>query len=911
MVALAASVGLFASENITLSTGATLEIFQADASKANGCAIIACPGGGYAYRADEKEGSDWTSFMNERGYTLAVLKYRLPGGNHAWPLADGRAALKYLRDNAASLKLDPTHVGVMGFSAGGHLASTIATHTAGAERPAFQMLFYPVITMESGKTHQGSIDELLGTNPSEELVQEYSNQLHVDANAPIAYITYSDNDGTVPPLTNGKAYYDALVAKSVPVTLKTYTTGGHGWSPGDKLGESLKAEMQAHVSNWLEELVTRLGTPSVPEGTVIANANIDFSNAIADGVVAGETNSMTVGVGEISDGWLKLYDGTSAVTIPVDQRAGNRDVVTVSFKMAWGNKNNMGSGFRMKDSGGTDIGSFQFARWDGSGTNSNTFGIDNISSYMGSAWNNAPIRERYTQFVIAVDYAKGIITTNVSCTNPSAGKVFEVALANLNPVASIEFFGYGVGGNQDRASVIDDVKVTTTVGDYSATLYSYTINYKAGSDIVKTVSGTTTAGDEISLDTYLWKDAVKYKKVAGEPASLMVQAGDNTLDVAVAEAPMYSYQVKSSGNFVLVSGSYYEQESVTVAYKAFYLDGTDLYAVDKTGGQYRTTFTLDADEKEVVLNATKRAENVWYYSEGEDIAGATATSAGNNMLIRSSNAQCAYAENDVPLITLPAGTYSATTVLYANNSGGVTVKFKYDTDYDDAVTGASNWAEKTYDFTLTTPTEILWLASGDTKNGLDLIYISGTPEDQQLTIGTAGWATLYTPAALDFSAVEGLTAFTATVEGNTVALTTVETVPANTGVVLKGNAGTYSIPVIATSKTAKGDLTGNVLAATPFDAEPDFTFYALGIAGEDVQFRPVTSGAIAAGKAYLKVAKSTDVKAFNVVWKDADGIDSLNSTAMNERGLFSLSGQRLGKAGKGINIVNGKKVAVK
>lgn len=256
---------LFASETITLSTGATLEIFQADVDNANGCAIIACPGGGYAYRADAKEGTDWAPFMNERGYTLAVLKYRLPGGNHSWPLADGRAALKYLRDNASSLHLDPAHVGVMGCSAGGHLASTIATHTEGEERPAFQILFYPVITMNPGDTHQGSIDELLGANPSAELIQEYSNQLHVDANAPRAYITYSTNDGTVAPATNGKAYYDALVAKNVPVTLKTYSTGGHGWSPGDKLGETLKAEMQAHFSNWLHDLESALGIAEIPE----------------------------------------------------------------------------------------------------------------------------------------------------------------------------------------------------------------------------------------------------------------------------------------------------------------------------------------------------------------------------------------------------------------------------------------------------------------------------------------------------------------------------------------------------------------------------------------------------------------------------------------------------------------------
>lgn len=722
---LTSAVYLIASEAVTLSTGATLEVFQASADKANGCAIIACPGGGYAYSADDKEGTDWADFMNDLGYTYAVLKYRLPGGNHAWPLTDGRAALKYLRDNAATLNIDPTHVGVMGCSAGGHLASTIATHTSGSERPAFQILFYPVITMVAGETHQGSIDELLGANPSDELVQEYSNQLHVDANAPRAYITYSENDGTVVPATNGYAYYQALVAQGIPVTLKTYATGGHGWSPGgDKLGAANTAEMQAHFSNWLNELAGILGAPEIPVGTTTTNASIDFSNAITDGLVAGATNSMTVGAGAIADGWLRLYDGTSTVTIPAEERAGTRDVVQVSFKMAWGNKNNMGSGFRIKDSGGTEIGSFQFARWDGNGSNSNTFGIENISSYMGAHYQNAPIVARYTQFTITVDYATKKITTSVACTNPSAGKTFEVQLTNMNPVASLEFFGYGVGGNTDRASALDDVKVTTTAGDYTVTLYDYTINYKFGDEIVKTVSSSSVAGEEIELDTYMWKDGVKYKRADDQPSSLTIQAGENTLDVQVTEAPKFNYQVQSTLGAVLVSGSYYEQESVTVPYRAFYLDGTDLYEVASSNKQYNTSFTLDTDNKVVTLNASLKASDVIYYSEGEDITGATATSAGNNMVIRSSNAQCGYATTTLDLVTLPAGNYTATTVLYSNNSAGVTLSFKYDTNYDDVVTGASNWAVKTHDFTLTAPTTIQWLASGDSKNGLDLIYIS-------------------------------------------------------------------------------------------------------------------------------------------------------------------------------------------
>lgn len=914
MALLTSAVCLLASESITLSTGATLEIFQADADKANGCAIIACPGGGYAYRADENEGTAWADYMNERGFTYAVLKYICPPSSPSGPLTDGRAALKYLRDNAATLNIDPTHVGVMGCSAGGHLASTIATHTSGSERPAFQILFYPVITMESGKTHQGSIDELLGADPSDELVELYSNQLHVDANAPRAYITYSENDGTVPPTTNGYAYYEALVAQSVPVTLKTYSIGGHGWSPGDKLGETLKAEMQEHFSGWLSEVAGILGAPDIPEGTSVTNASIDFSNAVTDGMVVGATNSINVGAGEVDNGWLKLYDGTSTITIPTEQRAGTRDVVAISFKMAWGNKNNMGSGIRIKDSGGTAIGSFQFARWDGSGSNSNTFGIENISTYMGSAYQNAPIRERYTQFMITIDYAAGKITTNVTCVNPSAGNTFEVALTNMNPVASLEFFGYGVGANTDRASVIDDVKVITTAGDYTVTLYDYTINYKNGDDIIKTVSSSSAAGEVIELDTYMWKDGVKYKKAAGEPASLTIQAGDNTLDVAVAEAPNFSYQVKSSLGAILVSGSYYEQESVTVPYKAFYLDGTDLYEVAKTSSQYRTTFTLDTDNKVVTLNASKKASNVFYYAEGEDVAGATATSAGNNMVIRSSNGQCGYATSDLPLVTLPAGTYTATAVLYSNNSAGVTVKFKYDEEYDEVITGASNWTEKTHDFTLTQPTEVKWLISGDSKNGLDLIYITGTMTTYPTTIGAEGWATLYTPYALDFSNVAGLTAYTATLQGNTVRLTAVETVPANTGVVLKGTPSSYAVPVLTGSETERGDLAGSAVETTDYNAIVGYDLYILIINDEgDAQFMLATTGSVAPGKAYLPVAEGVSVKVLNVTFGDEPtGIASVEDAECTKyNAVFNLAGQRVSQPTRGIYIMNGKKVVIK
>lgn len=245
--------------NIKLSTGATLDLHPADAAKANGRAIIICPGGGYSYLAQPGEGTDWIPFYNDLGYTVGVLSYRMPGGKHDVPLADGQAALKYIRDNAESLNVDPKLVGVMGFSAGGHLASTIATHLKGDEAPAFQVLFYPVITMQAGKTHQGSIDNLLGTNPSSELVELYSNEKQVDALTPPAFITYSENDNTVVPATNGLAYYNALVAAGVPAKMQSYASGGHGWGFSNAKF-AWHAQLHQLLIEWLESLDDILGT---------------------------------------------------------------------------------------------------------------------------------------------------------------------------------------------------------------------------------------------------------------------------------------------------------------------------------------------------------------------------------------------------------------------------------------------------------------------------------------------------------------------------------------------------------------------------------------------------------------------------------------------------------------------------
>ncbi|PUZ22996.1 1,4-beta-xylanase [Chitinophaga parva] len=227
---------------------AKLQVFIPE--KSNGVAVIACPGGGYAYLALEKEGTNFASFFNEQGIALIVLKYRLPKGRAGVPLADARRALQLVREHADQWHIDKNKVGIMGSSAGGHLAATASTHLSGEERPAFQVLLYPVISMEEGLTHEGSRKSLLGEAPGAALVKEYSNEQQVTEQTPPAFIAVSDDDKTVSSL-NSIRYYEALHEKKVPVSLHIYPTGGHGWALNDY---RYKPEWTAELKKWLQTL---------------------------------------------------------------------------------------------------------------------------------------------------------------------------------------------------------------------------------------------------------------------------------------------------------------------------------------------------------------------------------------------------------------------------------------------------------------------------------------------------------------------------------------------------------------------------------------------------------------------------------------------------------------------------------
>ena len=221
----------------------TLTPYLADPANATGAAMIICPGGGYQHLSP-REGNDYALWLNQHGITCFVLKYRLgaDGYRHPAELQDSARAVRTVRARADEFKIDPKRIGIMGSSAGGHVASMLMTHfdsgdTNSADaierqssRPDIGILCYPVITMGEF-AHPGSKNLLLGRNPSPELVQETSSELHVDANTPPCFIWCTSEDRTVPP-ENTLMFAGALRKNHVPFDLHIYQKGGHGMGLG-------------------------------------------------------------------------------------------------------------------------------------------------------------------------------------------------------------------------------------------------------------------------------------------------------------------------------------------------------------------------------------------------------------------------------------------------------------------------------------------------------------------------------------------------------------------------------------------------------------------------------------------------------------------------------------------------------
>ncbi len=227
---------------------AKVTVFLPPKSVATGRAVVICPGGGYHHLAFEKEGTAWAPFFNAQGIAVIVLKYRMPHGVWQVPVEDAEEAMRLVRRMSASWDINTKEVGIMGFSAGGHLASTIATQAKGDAAPNFQILFYPVITMEQGTTHKGSRENLLGKKPKRKLMNAFCNEQHVSHSTPRAFIVLAHDDKSVSPL-NSISYYEELCRCNIPASLHVYPTGGHGF--GILQSFPYHQEMMMELREWL------------------------------------------------------------------------------------------------------------------------------------------------------------------------------------------------------------------------------------------------------------------------------------------------------------------------------------------------------------------------------------------------------------------------------------------------------------------------------------------------------------------------------------------------------------------------------------------------------------------------------------------------------------------------------------
>jgi acetyl esterase/lipase len=239
----------------------TLSLYLPPADKANGTAVVVCPGGGYGGLADGHEGKEPAEFLNKLGVAAFVVRYRLgPRYHHPAPLQDAQQALRIVRSRAKEFNIDPGRIGIWGFSAGGHLASTAATQWEDGKpdaedpvarvssRPDFAILCYPVITLEPPYAHMGSRNNLLGKDADPKLVESLCNERRVTEKTPPTFLFHTGTDTAVPP-ENSILFYQALRKAKVPAELHIYEKGPHG------VGLASKDEV---LSSWPDRLTAWL-----------------------------------------------------------------------------------------------------------------------------------------------------------------------------------------------------------------------------------------------------------------------------------------------------------------------------------------------------------------------------------------------------------------------------------------------------------------------------------------------------------------------------------------------------------------------------------------------------------------------------------------------------------------------------
>lgn len=665
-------------------------------------------------------------------------------------------------------------------------------------------------------------------------------------------------------------------------------------------------------------------------GDVKTNVNIDFSNAISENKVNGTVGSLNITQNsniptEISNGILVLGNGIHNVIIPESERANDKDIVTTSFDLAFGKLGKKYSYFYFEDADGNKIGSFELdAYWS---ILNNDFGIETADMYYG---NKTPIWDKRATFTITYDYAKKSITTAVLNHDNNKTATHIVAMSSTKPIAKF-CIGSNYSSNPERRCLFDNLKITTTEGNYSNKTISIKYTTEDGLDIpnenipentVFTYSEavntefTPTYPSTFSTDDYI------YTYVSGGDAFAVTE--DKTVTL------VYKKENREKVNIVLncinENGETLEKQTVATNYpiEKSFTYGINKYII-KDGNLYKAN-TLGTAYYAASVNATATPIDIIYKKVNTtgipiyfaDFGDKPSTNTSSTEYLRASGGETAASNSKIVLVpanVLAPGYYDFEIAHYKNRAP----KFKVgDKEYGVCSTASNSGLMVTTNFknVLVINGEEISVTPGGSSytDNMDYVLVTKTGDaTETATISEAGFATYATTNNVVVPSDENVKVMTVKVnaEGTAIELNEVAAktvIPAGTGILVKAPAGNCDFVVTSDKGT---ELTNNNLVAATSDVTSDGTkFFALTKIGDKVGFALVENGVvIPAGKAYLEVAAGTAAKFFSLDG-EATGINSVK-TAKADGAYYTLEGVKTTKPVKGLYIHNGKKIVVK
>lgn len=554
-------------------------------------------------------------------------------------------------------------------------------------------------------------------------------------------------------------------------------------------------------------------------------------------------------------------------------------------------------------------------------------GTDKTNSYINAANVGAStaVSQKWLKVTVEVDevqkkYSYSIVN---KATDEEIKAESDIAFysSDATNCTQIDMFGYI---NNSQMGLIDNIVITVTKDERKQA--DYTVNFldTNGNPIKDAVVRSGAVGDPIVLlpadKEPLWNadGTQKYFYKSDDTEGVTIADGGTTVvNITYRDAEVYNYTLMSSLGATLASGSGFEGESPRIAYPRYQLEGTTLYEAGVDNKEYRKTINLTADNASATVTYTEKAGvEVAFYTEAETIEGVT-IATNNNIPVRASNALAATATGDVTITTLPAGKYKFHVGIFTSktsNYSDKTMNFGIgDETFAAGYTGVNLNEIASDEYELKGTTDITYLGTTSWDGGeFDYIWIEKTgdatlPANASVTVGSDGWATYVAEYDLDFSGVAGLEAYTATTDGSTVELTKVDDVAIGTCLVLKG-AGTHTVPLIATSTTAKGGLTSGAVADVTADTK--HVYYGLAMIGGKAKFAKIATGAIADGKAYFMLDATSPAREILDIDGETTGIENVKAAAENSV-IYNLQGVRVAQPTKGLYIMDGKKMVIK